>query len=240
MFHFKCFSVDDSASAMKVGTDGVLIGAWSSLDASVKRVLDVGTGSGLIALMLAQRSDGEGVTVDCVDIDEGSVAQSRANFDASPWGDRLTVYKSDFQSFEGAEKYDLIISNPPYFVDSQLPPNVERGVARHTTELTFEELVAGVVRLLNKDGRFAVILPVNESLQVDRIVEQSGCGLRLVRRCGVQNSENKPLKRYMSEYLFDDNSDVEIERDLLFIREGSPLEYSPRYRDLTADFYLKF
>ncbi len=240
MFHFKRFSVDDSASAMKVGTDGVLIGAWCSLEGSVRRVLDVGTGSGLIGLMLAQRTEYSSAKVDCVEIDEGSVAQARSNVEGSDWSDRVEVFHSDFQSFDCGAKYDLIVSNPPYFVDSLLPPNSERGVARHTTELSFEALVEGVCRLLNKCGHFSVILPVEESLRVDDIVRESGCGLQLVRRCGVQNSENKALKRYMSEYLFDACFDGVPESDLLFVRSGEPLDYSPEYRALTADFYLKF
>ncbi len=252
MFHFKRFSVEDSCSAMKVGTDGVLIGAWCSVGSNVRRVLDIGTGSGVIALMLAQRcSDAniESVNIDAIDIDPQSAAQAKDNLESSPWSSNVSIYCCDFQSFESDCKYDLIVSNPPYFIDSLLPPNAERGVARHTTELSFEDLVDGVVRLLNRDGgRFAVVLPIDESRTLDAIVEHADANLRLVRRCAVRNSADKPMKRYMSEYLFAQGNNIDsIESsidssldEVLFIREGSPLEYSERYKMLTSDFYLKF
>ncbi len=212
---------------MKVGTDGVLLGAWVSIEEGCRRVLDIGTGTGLIALMVAQRTEKmekvesvealmDGVLIDGVEIDEESAAQARENVERSEWGSRVSIYHSDIQSFHSSErgeliekndsaekndlakKYDLIVTNPPYFVDSLKSPNSSRTIARHTTDLSFRDLALAAVRLLNPDGgRFALILPVAES----KLFDAEALGrLVLVRRCEVFSREGSPAKRVMSEY----------------------------------------
>lgn len=147
---------------MKVGTDGVLLGAWTPLRDSDRRILDIGTGTGLIALMLAQRAPGAAVTG--IDIDD--VGEARANGDASPWGDRLSFVRCPVQEFSD-RPFDLIVSNPPFFVDSLTCPDAGRTTVRHAVHLPFEELRDAVVRLLAADGHFAVVLPTTEA---DRFV----------------------------------------------------------------------
>ena len=129
-FRFKQFAVEQDDVAMKVGTDGVLLGAWADCNGA-KRILDIGTGTGVIALMLAQRN--AEAEVQAVEIDETATRRARSNFDLSPWAERLTVENCAVQEFAPAEKFDLIVSNPPYFVDSLLPPDAKRSTARHTT-----------------------------------------------------------------------------------------------------------
>ncbi len=235
MFQFKKFSVEQDRTPMKVGTDGVLLGAWVAVDGSQRRILDIGTGTGLIALMLAQRSDSK-CRIDCVEIDSESAAQARENVARSEWGDRVTVYNSDIKSFEAEHKYDLIVSNPPYFVGSLHSPDVARSVARHTIDLSFRDLALSVVRLLNGGGRFALILPVEES----KLFDAEALGrLGLVRRCEVLSREGGAAKRIMSEYRLGGEVGCEqIER--LAIRGGSPADYTAEYRALTREFYLKF
>lgn len=230
MFRFKRFTIEQDRTAMKVGTDGVLLGAWVSLSGDERRILDVGTGTGVIALMLAQRSE---AVVDGVEIDVASAEQARENVDASPWSDRVTIYNSDIQSYSG-ERCDLIVSNPPYFVDSQLSPSAQRTTARHTTDLSFRELSEAVERLLTHDGRFALILPVVEMQIFERELSDR---LFLVRCCEVHSVAGAPVKRIMCE--FSPTYAVPI-NETLTIEEGEHLQYTDEYRALTRDFYLKF
>ena len=162
-FHFKKFSVAHDKSTHKVGTDGVLLGAWVSLE-EVQRILDVGTGTGVISLMLAQRTP-ETVTIDAVEIEEDDALQAAENVRQSPWPEKIKVYHKTIQAFSPGKKYDLIISNPPFFVESWLPPEKKRSQARHTEQLSFEELLESATRLLSANGRLAVILPFQEGLQ---------------------------------------------------------------------------
>ena len=143
VFRFKQFGVRHEKSAMKVGTDGVLLGAWTNAE-NAKKVLDIGTGTGLIALMIAQRSK---ALITGIEIDEDAAEEAYENFVSSPWGDRLRVENSDFAVFSNIcnEKYDVIVSNPPYFVDSLECPDEKRGKARHTSSLSFENLIKGAV-----------------------------------------------------------------------------------------------
>ena len=146
---------------MKVGTDGVLLGAWVALGAADRLLLDVGTGTGVIALMLAQRSPAAGVTA--LDIDAACAEQARANADRSPWGGRVTTCCAPVQEYRPEEPFDLVVSNPPYYDRSLLPPDAGRTTARHTVALTHGELIAAACRLLAPEGRLAVILPAVEA-----------------------------------------------------------------------------
>ena len=228
-FRFKQFAVNQDGAAMKVSTDGVLLGAWAGC-ADADSILDIGTGTGVIALMLAQRSGARHIVG--VDIDRAAVECAAANFAASPWAERLVAVESSAQEFRG-EKFDLILSNPPYFVDSLLSPDAQRTVARHTTELTFEALDEAVCRLLAEDGRFALILPTE---QMERYL--SVTKLHLVRRCDVITLLGGAVKRVMAE--LSTVSVVDVVQESIVIENGARGDYNSQYRELTKDFYLKF
>ncbi len=232
MFKFKQFTIAQDRTAMKVGTDGVLIGAWTTVENSDRRLLDIGSGTGLIALMLAQRSD---AVVDAVEIDSDSAAQAAENIAMSPWSQRVNIHNVDITNFNQSNRYDLIVSNPPFFSNSLLPPDKSRTTARHTTSLTFESLIASIERLLSPSGHFALILPTNESEEFEKL---SKGHLYLWRKCLVKSRVESDCKRVMYEYRLwqADN----IEQTELAIREAHSNEYTTEYRNLTADFYLKF
>ena len=179
---------------MKVGTDGVLIGAWCRLPSS-GRILDIGTGTGLIAVMAAQRASGCMVTG--IDIDAECVAQARDNAASSPWGERIGIEQCALQEFFPTHRFDAIVSNPPYFEESLLPPDARRTAARHTRSLTYAELVDGVVRLLDAEGRFSLILPAAES---ERFLSAAHGVLFLTRRCDVRTTPGNGVRRVMMEF----------------------------------------
>lgn len=229
---------------MKVGTDGVLLGAWVAVGGDERRILDIGTGTGLIALMMAQRVEDDGVAIDAVEVDAASAEQARENIARSQWSRQINVHNVDIQSFESAVTYDLIVTNPPYFVDSLQSPDRGRTTARHTQELTFAELVAAVVRLLSGAGRLAIILPAVESRLFDREVEICG-KLRLIRRCEVLGKTSAPIKRVMSEYERVEEAETEavageLKSETLAIRGSGQSDFTEEYREITRDFYLKF
>lgn len=216
---------------MKVGTDGVLVGAWASVRSDDERILDIGTGTGLIALMLAQRAPRAQITG--VDVEE--VAQARENADASPWAERLRFVQTPVQDFTPDERFDLIVSNPPFFVDSLTCPDAGRTTARHAVQLPFGELCDAVVRLLTARGRFAVVLPVAESAL---LIDAFGQRLHLARRTEVQTTPRRAPKRVLLEFLHLPTKQPTCTQ--LTIGTGQHEQYTPEYRALTADFYLKF
>ena len=229
-FRFKQFAVEQEDVAMKVGTDGVLLGAWAACDGA-KRILDIGTGTGLIALMLAQRN--AEAQIHAVEIDETATRRARANFDISPWTERLEVEQTAVQHYSPSEKFDLIISNPPYFVDSLQCPDAKRTTARHTQDLTFEELDRAVCRLLAEDGIFALILPVNEFEKYLSLTQ-----LHLVRRCDVHPTTGAAVKRVMAEFAKSKTATLTLEN--ITIEQECRGDYTDEYRALTKEFYLKF
>ena len=239
-FRFKRFTVRQERCAMKVGTDGVLLGAWAPIRETDRRLLDIGTGTGLIALMLCQRSAGSLVTG--VDIDD--VAQARENGDSSPWGERLQFVQTPIQHFFPPERFDLIVSNPPFYIDSLTSPDAGRTTARHTVHLSQAELIGSVVRLMAPGGRFAVVLPTPEA---DRFLQTASGLLDLVRRTDVCTTPRRPAKRALMLFMRAANrrdprtgSGLHPVRDLLVIGTGEHECYTPEYRALTGDFYLKF
>src|SRR5688572_25791334 len=151
-FRFKQFTVSHARSTMKVGTDAVLLGAWVSVD-QAQSILDIGTGNGTIALMLAQRSS-EVASIEAVEIEATDALQAEENFKNSPWHAKIELHHTSIQNFFPQKKYDLIVSNPPYFNNSHRPPNERRHQARHTITLPYHELIDATVRLLNNGGKF--------------------------------------------------------------------------------------
>lgn len=232
---------------MKVGTDGVLLGAWAEVGPTDRRILDIGTATGLIALMMAQRApEARIMGIDLID-----VAEARANADASAWGDRLHFEQCAVQEFAADEPFDLILSNPPFFVDSLTCPDAGRTTARHAVTLPYDDLCAAAVRLLAPDGRFALILPASET---ERWLATCRDRLRLVRRTDVRTTPRRAPKRVLLECVRADAAAPDQPEttvcdarcpdrpvcDELVIGTGEHECYTPEYRALTGDFYLKF
>ena len=215
---------------MKVGTDGVLLGAWAPECIAGGRILDIGTGTGVMAIMAAQRNPSARIVG--VEIDDMSALQARENAEASPWADRVEIVNADIRSYEAAAPFDLVISNPPYFVDSLKSPDSGRTTARHTVSLDFGELMSAVERLLAPDGRFAVIVPAEA---VSRVVA-SGC-LAWRRRCDVRSKPSAGPIRTMMEFAAGYCGAPEFSE--LTIGDGKG-GYTAEYVALTRDFYLKF
>lgn len=232
MFRFKHFEIDDSHSAMKIGTDGVLLGAWARVD-GCGSVLDVGTGTGLIALMVAQRSAQAAITA--IDIDAAAASEARHNADGSLWGDRIVTLHADIRSFSSSQRFDHIVSNPPYFIDSMLSPDAARSMARHTTTLSFEELVDAAERLLCDGGRLSVVLPVDGAARFRRVAFGR---LWLSRQCDVYSREGELPRRVLMEFVR--TTEPLMPRcNTLAIYEANG-GYTEKYRRLTEDFYLSF
>ena len=200
-FKFKQFSVAQDRCAMKIGTDGVLLGAWVSLENNPESILDIGAGTGIISLQLAQRSTTK--TVDAVEIDDDAYEQCSENFEASPWGDRLFCYHASVQEFasEIEEKYDLIVSNPPFFSEDYKSDNDARDIARFNDALPFQHLVVCASHLLSEKGVFAVILPKKEEEHFIQLASENN--LYPQRICEVQGTPNSEIKIKNVNIFFD-------------------------------------
>ena len=231
-FQFKQFTVHQQHCAMKVGTDGTLLGAWAQASAGLCRVLDVGTGTGLIALMMAQRYP-EARAI-AIDIDEKAVFQAQENVSASPFADRIKVIEADVQTFEDSEKFDSIVCNPPFFEDSLVCPDPQRTEARHTVSLGYRQLMASAFRLLKDNGRFSVIIPADCRSRLES--EAHLRGFFISRLCSVQTTPVKAPKRYMIEFAKHPVNEIDITNGIL---EQSPQIRSDWYRELTQEFYIK-
>ena len=221
---------------MKVGTDGVLLGAWCSLDKYPDSILDIGSGTGVISLMLAQRCDA--MTIDAVELDENAYEQSVANFEDSDWGDRLYCYNASFQEFsdeisEEEETYDLIVSNPPFYTDDFKTQDVSRNKARFTSSLSFEALIIGVSKILSEKGVFSVVVPFKEETNFIALAKENN--LFLNRLCRVKGHETSEIKRTLMEFSF---YEIELKQESLVI-ETARHNYTEAYVELTKDFYLK-
>ena len=236
-FRFKRFCVCQGRSAMKVGTDGVLIGAWCSVQQSTKRILDVGCGSGLIALMLAQRTESKESDINAIDIDSESVAQATDNFEASEWAGRLSAECVSLQDYSrrGECKFDLVVSNPPFFVDSLKAPDLARNNSRHCDTLTHEELLKYSSEMLVDGGRLAVVLP---SAEAKRMTDISAVyGMVPSRSCVVKSTERNGEIRRLVEFV-KTSEWIKCQTEELCIHSDG--DYSDEYKALTKDFYLKF
>lgn len=229
-FYFKQFQINHDRCAMKVGTDGVLVGAWCNVR-NAKRVLDIGSGSGLIALMVAQRTDRD-VFIDGVEVDINSFEQATENIKNSPWSDRLQMHHSTIQNFKASPLYDLIVCNPPYFENSLLPLNTSRNISRHTTALSFGELILSVKRLLTPEGKFNVILPYTEGTTFIHTAAKHG--LFCCRRTAVQSKAQRPVERLLLEFSF---QSINREENNLMLEASSGIR-TVEYRQLVDQFYL--
>lgn len=229
-FAFKQFKVAQDRCAMKVGTDGVLLGAWAG-GGCPSRCLDIGTGTGLIALMLAQRFPG--AVVDAIDIDRDACRQAEENVAASPFGGRIRVSLSSLQEWQPRVAYQLIVSNPPFFVNSLKNPDNRRLTARHTDTLSYADLFRGVSRLLSDDGVFAAIIPSDflESF----VAESCISGFFVIERCGIRTTPAKPVKRWLLAFSKHRPQQL-LETEQCLQNPGG--ERSSWYAKITDDFYL--
>ena len=232
IFRFKQFEIRQDLCAMKVGTDGVLLGAWAK---GGKHILDIGCGTGIITLMLAQRYPDAQITA--IDIVDDCCRQTRQNADNSPWGERISTVNKSLQDFvsdyEELPKFDAIVSNPPFFVDSLKNPDSFRRLARHSDSLPFSVLARGVSKLLAADGVFCVILPEECFKQFTEDAWFSE--LYLVADLRLKTKDSKPVKRHLMMFGKEKNAVPVIETKLLQNADGTKSEW---YKKITDDFYL--
>lgn len=226
-FDFKHFSIKQDQCAMKVGTDAVLLGAWAEAPTGVGTILDAGTGTGIIALMMAQRYPQSRVTA--IDIDTPATKQARGNVQASPFADRISVQMTSLQEhcLCGAT-YDAIVCNPPYFYDSLVSSDIQRTTARHAITLTARDIANAAVTLLNEGGELSVIMPFDQRERME--AEASFAGLFVRRRCNVRTSAHKQPIRVM--LAFTNRPCTDIEQKTMTVGDQF-------YQQLTDDFYIE-
>ncbi len=233
-FVFKQFKILQDKCAMKVGTDAVLLGSWVNAS-NAEAILDIGTGTGIIALMLAQKST---AVIDAIDIDKNAFMQAAENAAECRWKNRINTYHVSLQQYSSgcSRCYDLIVSNPPYFVDSSKALEESRTNARHTDQLPFVDLLNGVLNLLKESGKFYVILPTKESQQFRELAEEQKLFLTKLTR--VITRTDRPEKRLLMKFEF--NCPKTIDEDCIIIEKDERHSYTDEYKELTKDYYLGF
>ena len=234
MFQFKQFSVEQDRCAMKIGTDGVLLGAWTPIENNPYSVLDIGTGTGIIALMLAQRSTAE--QIDAVEIDEDAYEQATDNFENSPWSARLFCFHAGLDEFveEPEDEYDLIVSNPPFYSEDYKSSNEQRDLARFQDAMPFEDLIEAAALLLSENGIFSVIILFKEEEKFLALAKDYELfPLKITRVKGTPTSE---VKRSLLAFSHNEISNFPI--DELIIETARHI-YTNEYIELTKDFYVK-
>ncbi len=232
-FQFKQFNIQQDKTAMKVGTDGVLLGAWANLNFYPNSILDIGAGTGLIALMMAQRSDAE--TIDAIELNDAAYEQTVENFENSDWADRLFCYHASLDEFtdEIDEKYDFIISNPPFYRSTYKELSEDRAMARHSESLTYADLLESTSKLLSKNGNCAFIIPFEEEENFLKIAEAHQ--LFPNRITHVKGAVNTAVKRSLLQFSFLKTEAILSELTLELTRHN----YTEEYKSLVRDFYLK-
>ena len=233
-FQFKQFSLEQDRTAMKIGTDGVLLGAWTPVEKNIFSILDIGTGTGIIALMLAQRSSAS--QIDALEIDENAFEQATDNFENSPWNDRLFCFHAALDEFvqEPEDEYDLIVSNPPFYSEDYKSSNDQRDLARFQDAMPFEDLVEAAALLLSENGIFSVIIPFKEEENFLALAKEHKLfPLKITRVKGTPTTETK-----RSLLAFSRNENRTLRVDELIIETARHI-YTLEYTALTKDFYLK-
>jgi tRNA1Val (adenine37-N6)-methyltransferase len=237
-FRFKRFVIHQDRCAMKIGTDGILLGAWVQAK-QPQRILDIGTGTGLIALMMAQRFPN--AVIDAVEIEPNAAEQAARNFSASPWPERLNLRHQSVQSFASSglpdKAYTLIVSNPPWFVDSLKSDETSRNLARHTDSLSHDELLNSVRLLLHSSGRFAVVLPFSDSASFIHVAHERSLYCR--RQCHVRSKPGLSPHRVLLEFETVHAESPVIPHELIIENEQHH-DYTESFRELARDFYLRF
>ncbi|MCP9269790.1 tRNA1(Val) (adenine(37)-N6)-methyltransferase [Xenorhabdus sp. XENO-1] len=233
-FTFKQFFVGHDKCAMKVGTDGVLLGAWAPVN-NRKKCLDIGCGSGLVALMIAQRTDDHSV-IDAVELDTHAARQAIENVQESPWADRVKVHQQDIHDFtqQNHLQYDLIVSNPPYFEPANACRNEARSQARYTGSLTHRGLLDCAEHLIKATGLFCVVLPYNIGETFEQMAAERGWFTH--HRVNIRDRQDKPLHRLLLAF---SRQGQETQVSELTIRVSDGV-YSTEFRQLVTDFYLYY
>ncbi len=231
-FRFKQFTIRQNRCGFKVGTDGVLLGAWADIS-GVRTILDIGTGTGLLALMLAQRS---GARITAIEIDRPSYEEAGQNVAESPWSNRITVTHCSLQEFPADDKYDLVISNPPFFKDSLRPVSESLSISKHDVLLSVDDLAVLVPLLMHKNSMFCLILPVRESYEFEKLGKANGLFLHSVVE--IKPTPGHSVKRRLMQFGL--SSAFMVVTDELCIEKGDRHDYTQEYRELTRDFYLGF
>lgn len=236
VFRFKHFSIDQSKVAMKVGTDGVLLGAWAEVSNKASRILDVGAGSGLICLQMAQRYPT--IQILGIERDQGAATAALANVSNSVFSERIAILEDDFVSWypNCEERFDAVVSNPPFFDESPKDEHDARHLARQSAYLPLDALVKGAARLLVVGGSFSVILPYERATDLQRIAASHG--LELKRYCLVKGRSDTPVRRVLFDFI-KSSAPIIAHREELVIELDRNV-YTEEYRELTAPFYLNF
>ena len=230
-FQFKQFRIAQDKCAMKITTDACIQGTWTPIHKTVNKVLDIGAGTGLLSLMLAQRDID--ITIDAIEIDAEAAAQAADNINASPWKERIDIYEGDIRSFTPAHKYDLIITNPPFFNNSLLSDKSSINAARHTQGLPYEDLQSAISRLLHEDGYYSVLLPYAEYQLWKEMQMSQGW-----QECGSLSVSHRPgaaVKRVVG--LFSKWPATEVIKEQLVIKDEAQ-QYTAEFIQLLAPFYL--
>lgn len=233
-FAFKQFTIKQDLCAMKVGTDAVLLGAWIIPNGSTN-ILDIGTGTGIIALMLAQKSNAH---IDAIDIDDNAVMQAKQNVSESKFANNIEITHASFQEFakNTTKKFNLIVTNPPYFEQSLKSSDEKRSHARHADVLPFEDLLEGVIKILDPKGKFCLILPKLEAERFRNLAEKKGLFLSKLLR--VKSKANKDSdKRHIMQFEF---KPTEFSETTLAIELNERHQYTKEYKELTKDYYINF
>ena len=231
-FQFKHFSIHQDKTAMKVGTDGVLLGAWTEIKPEVFSVLDIGAGTGVISLMVAQRSHAE--LIDAIELNDEAYEQTVENFERSDWGDRLFCYHASLKEFQDEieDKYDLIISNPPFYTSTYKELPDDRAMARHSESLPFNDLLYGVSILLSENGSCSFIIPYSEENNFILLAKENNLFPNRITR--VRGNENTQFKRSLMQFSFGQGEIIESELTIEIGRHS----YTDEYIELVKDFYL--
>lgn len=225
-FRFQQFEVTQSSKVFRVGTDGVLLGAMCSVE-NAETVLEVGSGSGIISLMIAQRNPN--AKISAIDLSKEAALLSKGNFQNSKFSERMNAFQGDFKNYHSEEKFDFIVCNPPYFEENE---SVKDVLARQKVELQFEELISKSAKHLSENGTFSVIIPSDAA--EDFILFSNKCNLHLIKKVNIFGIEGGVLKRNVLEFSL-------IPKDLVqenFVIEKSPRKYSDEYLELTKDFHV--
>jgi tRNA1Val (adenine37-N6)-methyltransferase len=234
MFSFKKFVIEQNRCAMKIGTDGVLLGAWTPIENNPFSILDIGTGTGIIALMLAQRSPAQ--QIDALEIDEEAYEQATDNFENSPWNDRLFCFHAGLDEFveEPEDEYDLIVSNPPFYSEDYKSSNDQRDLARFQDAMPFEDLIEAADLLLSENGIFSVIIPFKEEEKFIALAKEFELFPTKITR--IKGTPTTEIKRSLLAFSRNEISNYPIDE---LIIETARHSYTPEYIALTKDFYLK-
>ena len=232
MFHFKEFSISQEVSSMKVGTDSVILGAWTPAY-QPQRILDIGAGTGILSLMMAQRFPQ--ALIHSIEIDAETAQECKQNITSSPWKGRITVFQTDIRDFSASNSYDLILSNPPFFSEDTHSPNQKRSLARASHSLPFAQLLNCVNKFLSPKGTFSVVIPYKE--ETSFLQEATYYSLYPLQKLYLKGTPSSPIKR--SFLLLSRQQVTQILTKLLIV-EKERHQYTEEYQELTKNFYLKF